>query len=156
MDMMQHLLRLFSYDDWANREALVSLKMSGTPPTRSLRFMAHIVGAEWLWLARLKREKKAVVVWPDLTLDQCEGQITDLARLWQDYLGGLTLPKLSESTAYINTQGESWTNTVGDVLMHVVMHSAYHRGQIATDLRASGHTSAYTDFIHCIRQGYVQ
>jgi len=36
------------------------------------------------------------------------------------------------------------------------MHSAYHRGQIATAMRAAGYAPAYTDFIHCIRQGFVQ
>jgi len=39
--------------------------------------------------------------------------------------------------------------------MHVIMHSAYHRGQIATDMRAAGLTPAYTDFIHSIRRGFV-
>jgi len=38
----------------------------------------------------------------------------------------------------------------------VVMHSAYHRGQIASSLRAAGLAPAYTDFIHGIRQGFVE
>lgn len=156
MEMVRHLHRLFAYDDWANREALASLKMAGTPPPRSLSFMGHIIAAEWLWLGRLKGDKKAVLVWPELPLDQCEAQIADLRRLWQDYLKGLTPAKLSQRIAYMNTKGESWANTVEDILVHVVMHSAYHRGQIATDLRASGHIPPYTDFIHCIRQGFVE
>jgi uncharacterized damage-inducible protein DinB len=40
---------------------------------------------------------------------------------------------------------------VDDILMHVVMHSAYHRGQIALEVRCAGQTPAYTDFIHAIR-----
>ena len=153
--MLQHLRRLFAYDDWANREALASLRITRMPPPRSLAFMGHIVGAERLWLGRLKLEKKAAVVWPNLTLDECEAQIAELSRLWQDYLNRVTPPKLAESIAYINTKGESWTNTVQDILTHVVVHSAYHRGQIASDLRAAGHTPAYTDFIHSIRQGFA-
>ena len=58
--------------------------------------------------------------------------------------------------SYKNTKGESWTNSVEDILMHVVMHSAYHRGQIAADMRAAGHSPAYTDFIHGIRQRLVE
>ena len=42
------------------------------------------------------------------------------------------------------------------MLTHVVMHSAYHRGQIASHMRESGLTPAYTDFIHGIRQGLVK
>jgi uncharacterized damage-inducible protein DinB len=56
---------------------------------------------------------------------------------------------------YTNSKGEVWTSGVEDILTHVTIHSAYHRGQIASDLRAEGHTPAYTDFIHAVRQGFV-
>ena len=42
-----------------------------------------------------------------------------------------------------------------DVLLHVVMHSVYHRGQAAADVRANGGTPAYTDFIHAVRTGRI-
>jgi len=45
---------------------------------------------------------------------------------------------------------------VGDILTHVLLHSAYHRGQIAVDLRAAGLTPAYTDYIHAVRQGKIR
>lgn len=156
MDMKRYLDRMFAYDDWANRVTLASLKMAAPPPPRSLKLMAHIVATERLWMSRLKQDEKTVVVWPELTLDDSEAQIKDLSQLWQVYLDGLTFEGLSQSVAYVNSKGESWTNRVEDMLMHVVMHSAYHRGQIASDLRASGHEPAYTDFIHCVRQGFVE
>ncbi|MFQ5778822.1 MAG: DinB family protein [Terriglobia bacterium] len=148
--------RLLAYDGWANREALAALRMTGRPPPRSVRLMGHIIGAQWLWLSRLKQDGKAVRVWPELTPDECEVQLGDLRRHWQSTLSGLTPTKLAQIVAYTNTKGEPWENTVQDILMHVLMHSAYHRGQIATDVRASGHTPAYTDFIHCIRRRYVE
>jgi uncharacterized damage-inducible protein DinB len=36
------------------------------------------------------------------------------------------------------------------------LHSAYHRGQIAFQMRQTGHAPAYTDFIHGVRQGHVK
>jgi uncharacterized damage-inducible protein DinB len=156
MERIEDLQRLFAYDDWANREALASLKATGGPPPQTLRLMAHIVAAEWLWLSRLQQDKKAVVVWPDLALDQCGAQLADLRQFWLHYFGGLTRSMLAQRIAYVNSKGESWTNSVEDILLHVVMHSAYHRGQIATALRAAGHTPAYTDFIHSVRQGFVE
>jgi len=50
--MTQLLDRLLRYDVWANRETLQSLRQ-GAPPARSLRWMAHIIGAEFLWLDRI-------------------------------------------------------------------------------------------------------
>jgi uncharacterized damage-inducible protein DinB len=47
-------------------------------------------------------------------------------------------------------------SAVQDVLTHVVLHSAYHRGQIASLMRAGGAVPAYTDFIHAVRQGFVE
>lgn len=63
---------------------------------------------------------------------------------------------MPRSLTYKNTKGESWTNQTEDILMHVIVHSAYHRGQIAADVRAAGFTPAYTDFIHAVRQGLVE
>ena len=155
-DLLPRFRRLFTYDEWANREALASLRRAGAPPPRALKWLGHVLGAERLWLGRLQQDPKAVAVWPELTLDQCAGEIADLARLWQDYLNARTPEQLSRPIPYVNTKGESYTNTVEDILMHVVIHSAYHRGQIAADVRASGHTPAYTDFIHGVRQGLVE
>jgi len=42
------------------------------------------------------------------------------------------------------------------VLTHVVLHSAYHRGQIATQMRAGGEAPAHTDFIHAVRRGLIE
>ena len=58
--------------------------------------------------------------------------------------------------SYRNSQGETWSSRKDDILMHVVMHSAYHRGQIAADMRIAGLVPAYTDFIHSVRQGFVE
>jgi uncharacterized damage-inducible protein DinB len=156
MEIVRHLLRLFAYDEWANAESLASLKAAGAPPARALRFMGHIIGAEWLWLGRINEDRASMPVWPDLTLEECEAQLPDLARHWRDFLDALTPAELSRRVEYINTKGERWANTTEDILTHVVIHSAYHRGQIATELRAAGSTPAYTDFIHCVRQGLIE
>jgi uncharacterized damage-inducible protein DinB len=42
------------------------------------------------------------------------------------------------------------------MLVHTVLHSAYHRGQVAAEVRAAGGEPAYTDFIHAVRQGLVE
>jgi uncharacterized damage-inducible protein DinB len=156
MDMIDHFSRLFAYDQWANGETVASLVASTSPPSKSLRLLAHIVAAERLWLSRLQADGKAVVVWPDLNLHECTAQLAELGRIWEEELRGLTPARLAQPIAYTNTKGEQWTNTAGEILTHVVLHSAYHRGQIASDIRAAGLTPAGTDFIHGVRQGLVE
>ena len=61
----------------------------------------------------------------------------------------------SSQITYKNSKGEAWTSAVEDILVHVTTHSAYHRGQIAADLRAAGIQPPYTDYIHAVRQGLI-
>lgn len=154
MDMLEHLRRLFTYHDWANREVLATLKKSGDRPARSRKLLAHIVSAERLWLERLEQKPQTLPVWPDLKLEQCENEIADLGPRWRGRLSRGA--DLAREVAYKNSKGESWTSREDDILLHVITHSAYHRGQIASDLRAAGFTPAYTDFIHAVRQGCVE
>jgi uncharacterized damage-inducible protein DinB len=155
MDGVQQLDRLFAYDEWANRETLANLEKATSPSPRALKLLNHVVAAELLWLARLENSKPPLPVWPELSLAKCAQQVKALPRKWQDYFADLAPADLSESIAYVNTKGESFKSSIGDVLMHVVLHSAYHRGQIAADVRASGRDPAYTDFIHCVRNGLI-
>lgn len=141
------------YDGWANREVLKAIRAAGVEDKRSLQLMAHILGAERVWLERLKQVPQSVPVWPESDLGQCEAEAAQLERKWMEYLKAVA--DLSRTMSYKNTKGELWTSTIADVLTHVVMHSAYHRGQIASHMREQGHTPAYTDFIHAVRQGLI-
>ena len=152
---MEHLRRLLRYDGWANRETLASLQQD-PPPPKSLRWMAHIIGAEYLWMARLQREVPVLPVWPDLDLEACSAALDQLSSQWLDFLDEDLSERLTESVAYTNSKGESWTTTVEEILIHVTIHSAYHRGQIAADVRSAGSSPAYTDYIHAVRQGLVK
>jgi uncharacterized damage-inducible protein DinB len=156
MEPLEYLLRQFAYDAWANREVLAGLKTSTRHPARPLQLLAHVLSAERLWLERIRRQPQSMAVWPEFTLDQCAAQVDELARLWREHLGTLSPAGLAMQVTYKNSKGEAWTNTVEDILTHVLLHSAYHRGQIATHVRAVGEQPAYTDFIHAVRQGLIE
>ena len=94
-------------------------------------------------------------VWPTLPPAECEAQLRDLSQAWQAYLAGLCPESLDQQIHYTNSKGENWSNTVVDVLTHVVLHSSYHRGQIASFLGRAGQAAAYSDYIECIRRGYL-
>jgi len=134
----------------------MSIRNCAQPSERFLGRMAHILSAERLWLERLLQEKQTLPVWPQSSMEQCEHEVEDVARRWSEHLAGMKAEHLEQPVSYRNSKGEPWSSKVGDILIHVVMHSAYHRGQIASDMRAAGCTPAYTDFIHCVRQGLIE
>ena len=156
MELLESLRRQFAYDAWANREVLAAVRASNLSASRSRQLLAHILSAEQLWFQRLRQQPQTLPVWPDLSLEQCEAQISELTSLWHEYLAHLCSASLAQSVAYKNSKGEPWTSTVQDVLTHVVLHSAYHRGQIASHMRANGEQPAYTDFIHAARHGLIE
>ena len=157
MDLLEHLRRQFDYDAWANADVLSAMTAdeSGASPTRPLQILAHILSAERLWFERLRQQPQSLAVWPEFTPDECKAKMCEIAKLWREYFAQLSPPGLSRKIAYKNSKGEPWASTVQDVLTHVVVHSAYHRGQIATLMRAAGSPPAYTDFIHAVRQGLI-
>lgn len=155
MEFLEYLRKLYVYDHWANQEVARALQSAQQPPARSVRLMAHVVGTEWTWRSRILTESKKMAVWPQLTVEQILQEVAELKTAWAGYLGSLTRARLAEPAAYTNSKGEHFSSQLGDILMHVVMHSAYHRGQIAADMRASGLEPVYTDFIHAVRQAMV-
>jgi uncharacterized damage-inducible protein DinB len=143
-------VRLFRYDDWANREELRTLRESSN--ARAVRLLAHIIGSQWLWYARLRGEPPREAVWPDISLDGCEQSLDLIGSFWMEFASDADM---NATIAYTNSKGEPWTSRIEDVLMHVILHGAYHRGQIATLLRAGGEEPAYTDYIHCTRNEFI-
>jgi uncharacterized damage-inducible protein DinB len=156
-DLLRHLERLFAADDWANREVLVQMKGSAVPPSaRALKLLNHVVAAELVWLARLEKEAAPFAVWPDFTLHECEEQLRSLPRKWRDWFADLAPSDLAESIDYVNSKGQKFSSRIDDVLTHVILHSSYHRGQIAADVRTNGGEPVLTDFIHCARSGLLE
>lgn len=156
MEFFDYLRRLFAYDHWANGEVLGGLRAVESPPLRSGKLIAHIVGTEYVWLARIRQQPSPLAVWPELNLADCAMHVDRLASLWDEYLDGTSGEGISHTVSYRNSKGELWSSSIQDILMHVMMHSSYHRGQIAADMRDAGHTPAYTDFIHAVRQERVK
>jgi len=155
MDVTQHYRQLLHYDEWANQEVIEALRKAGNAPARSVKLLAHIIAAEQLWLARITGNEQPFPVWPEFTLDRCAREADAIAGLWRQYFEQLP-GVLEQDVTYRNSKGEIWTNRVRDILIHVFVHSAYHRGQIAANMREAGCTPAYTDFIHSVRQGLVE
>jgi len=155
MELFPYLRKLFTYDTWANREVVRALADAGKAPQRSVKLMGHVVSAEWLWLFRIIHEPQKYGVWEDMTLEDLKNSTDELAQVWVNFFEELKADSLNKNVSYKNSKGEQWSNNLQDILMHVVMHSAYHRGQVAADMRAHGLTPVYTDFIHGVRQNLV-
>ena len=153
--------RMFTYDAWANREVVAAIKITPAEsvPADTIGRVAHILAAQKLWLERILKQPQSTPVWPDTTIEDCARLTEEMSSAWGNFLERLenhfAPGSLSDTVEYRNSKGEPWSSRVEDILMHVLFHSAYHRGQVALQIRATGVTPAYTDFIHAVRQGLI-
>ncbi|HKV75993.1 MAG TPA: DinB family protein [Gemmatimonadales bacterium] len=155
MSQLAEFRRLFRYEAWANAESLTSAVHMSVPPVQVIKWLGHLAGTSAEWRARLTGTASRLAVWPGLSLRDCAVEFRREQTEWENYLSGLKESALADTIDYRNTKGELWSSTVSDVLTHVLLHGSYHRGQIASAVRAAGGSPAYTDFIHASRQRLI-
>ena len=148
MDALQHLRRLFEYNAWANRRAFESLATFGGE-SKGARAFVHLLVAEREWLLRLEenRDTTGFDFWPEATREACAELLDENQNSYAALLGRLSAEDLARTATYRNSKGVAYTTSYLDILTHVAFHSAYHRGQVASAVRESGGTPAYTDFV---------
>ncbi len=149
----QFFRRLFAYDYWGNREALASLSTVNGSAEQPRKYFEHVIGAQRVWLSRFETpDSPSVEAWPKLSPEECRTAIEELHKSWTGLLGELGPEKLAQNLVYRNTKGVEFKTPIEDVLMHLVMHSAYHRGQVAAAVRQAGGKPAATDYVVYVRQ----
>ncbi len=117
--------------------------------------LVHMLWAEWIWLQRWRGESPKRVFaqdqFPDV--DAIESRWRDVEREQQDFITALTDDHLHIRLSYENLQGEHWEYSLAHMMLHVVNHSSYHRGQVVTLLRQLGQTPPATDFLVFLDEG---
>ncbi|MDQ6634855.1 MAG: DinB family protein [Gemmatimonadota bacterium] len=148
------LPRLFDHLAWADakaRDALRAMPASTAEAKRATELYAHVAAAEHVWLARLMGRPQEYPVWPELDLDAGAELAARTASELRQFVASLCPEDLAREVDYANSAGRRFRDRVEDILMHVAMHGAYHRGQIALLTRQGGGEPASTDYIAFVR-----
>jgi uncharacterized damage-inducible protein DinB len=114
--------------------------------------LAHLVGAELVWHARVSDgvSMQGVPGAADLQdLAAIEAAWTGCRQTWQSILRDGDLEREVE---YSNTKGERFCDAVWFILTHLVDHGAAYRGTLITALRLLGRTPPTTGLIFYVRQ----
>jgi uncharacterized damage-inducible protein DinB len=150
--------RLIEYTEWANRRVVrVAATLSVADFKRDLGSshggvrgtLAHMLGAEWVWLERWKG------ISPDKLID--EGEFPDIIALrtrWKaieqhrrSWFQNLDEAAVSTVIKYRSLKGKPFKAPLWQLLQHVANHSTYHRGQVVTLLRQLGAKVVGTDMV---------
>lgn len=148
--MLATVRQLWAHIAWADETLLRALE-AGPPSPEILREYAHILGADEIWLARLEQRASRTPVWPSLPLDEIKTLAQTLHQDYRSFLSTLNQQRLEQVIAYTNTAGNSFENSIRDILIHVALHAQYHRGKVNLLLRQAGMAPASTDYIAFLR-----
>jgi uncharacterized damage-inducible protein DinB len=111
--------------------------------------LVHIFQADSVWLDRLHGVSTASLSTYDPAADFAGFSRQWLAVLdrWVSWAEGLGASEWDRTVEYRNTRGEPDSQQVWRIVLHVVNHASYHRGQITTMLRQLGYKPAASDLI---------
>ncbi len=149
---------MFAHNYWARDrqlEACAALSeeqflrpVGGSFP--SLReVLAHLVACEWLWLERWRGTSPAALLPLDEfpTLAAVAERWSVVERELRAYLATLDEERLACPLAIVSTRGERWNYPLWQMVMHLLNHQSYHRGQVTAMLRMLGAKPPRVDFL---------
>lgn len=136
---------LFTYNRHCNQQlADVFIKQPNTTSEKAISLFSHILNAHHIWNNRIDPQQPSFGVWE-------VHDTKDFKQMDQSNYGRslriLDTFDLNATISYTNSKGQSFQNSIKDVLFHIVNHSTYHRGQIATDFKNTGLQPLVTDYI---------
>jgi len=159
----QEMRALYDYNAWANHRSLDAassltaerfVQPMGSSFDSVRDTLAHVFGAEWIWLERFQGRSPASL--PDTI------QFKDVASLqerWNEhetrllsFVRGRTQTDLDRVIEYKTLKFGVYSNALWESMQHLVNHGTYHRGQVTTLLRQLGAQPIATDLMHFHRE----
>ncbi|MEK6476695.1 DinB family protein [Catalinimonas sp. 4WD22] len=139
-----YIKELFAYNHYANQLFIRSFE-DGFDVEKGIKLFSHIINAHHIWLARIREEKPVFGVW-EIHISNSFTKVDE-----QNYSQSLQLLEkesdLDTIISYSNSKGKAHRNSVREILLHIVNHSTYHRGQLASLIRESGMEPPVSDYI---------
>lgn len=154
-DLQTHL----QFTGWASQRLLdAAATLSAEELTRDLKTahgpvlstLAHIYQADRIWLSRVQGEPRMTLTDPgeEHTLDVLRRDWPVLLERWVSALQDQDADRM---VTFRNLKGVWFEHRLWQVVLHVVNHATYHRGQVAAMFRQLGKVPPGTDLINYYR-----
>ena len=147
--MLQHLEALVQYNTWANQKLVAVIVEAGEENSEIVqkssfptirKTLLHIFDAQEIWMNRLNGISP--LEWPDLSVDHTTEQIgkrlLESSKGFESFIANLTESDTAKIINYQNIKGVAFSNSIFEIVTHIMNHGTYHRGQLVTMLRGAG------------------
>ena len=152
------LQSLFAYKAWANSELFELL--ATLPPSHAeqlhscVRTLNHIYVVDRIFRSHLSEEPcpfDATNTQDTPSLSQLHTDVEATDAWYLSYVAKLSEPALSEVLAFKFTDGDAGQMSREEILLHIVTHGGYHRGNVGQVLKSisiAPPRDLYTKFLH--------
>lgn len=144
--MKEYYLKLLDFEIWANENVKNAILEHASDDQRLSDLYSHIILAQEIWVNRILARGKTTHPWE--TIDMQSDRDKEAIILWMSVIDER---ELDEVISYANTKGTAYESTIADILTHLQMHSAYHRGQIIARLKEFTKDVPWVDYIAMLR-----
>ncbi|KQU67859.1 MULTISPECIES: DinB family protein [unclassified Rhizobacter] len=149
---------LFGYKAWANAELFALLRTLPAEQADALhlcvRTLNHIYVVDRIFRAHLGGEARtfdATNTKETPSLVQLQADVAATDAWYVDYASGLSEAALSETLVFTFTDGDAGRMSREEMLLHVVTHGGYHRGnvgQVLKSISVAPPRDLYTKYLH--------
>lgn len=151
--------RMFDYNYWAHRLVWdCVLELSEEQYRRPCDYsvgsvheqVVHTIGAEWLWVQRVRGESPDPFLQPDdfPTRDDVRAKWDKVEVAWRAFIGNLTDGQLARNFVYTSIHGNTRREQpLWEGLAQVVNHGTDHRAQTLALIHQVGGRTLEQDFI---------
>jgi uncharacterized damage-inducible protein DinB len=158
--MTDDFVSLFAYNRWADRRVLDACRkltpeqyaaepFPGWSSVRSTIYHIAIVTDGWLRGLAGDPDQSVPTEQELPTIDDAERLLERAYRRFDELLPALTPERLA-TPVLLQRRGRKATLPPWAVLRHIVNHSTYHRGQVASKLKRFGIEQPATDFVYFV------
>ncbi len=155
------LNELFAHNYWArDRQLQACAALSSEQFVRPLGnsfpsvrdTLVHLLAVEWLWLGRWRGRSPRLLLSPDAfpTLAAVRERWGEVELEMKQYLATLAEETLEQEITCTSTRGNTWTYALWRMIVHLLEHETYHRGQVTTLLRQLGFEPPKVDFLDAL------
>jgi uncharacterized damage-inducible protein DinB len=159
------LKELFAHNYWARDRQLQAcdaltneqfLRPLGNSFPSVRDTLVHLLAVEWLWLERWRGRSPRVLLPPEdfPTLAAVRERWYAVEQEMKEYLVALPEEVLEQPTTCMGTRGNTWTYALWRMMVHLLEHQTYHRGQVTALLRQLGVEPPKVDFLDAQDAGF--
>jgi uncharacterized damage-inducible protein DinB len=155
--------KLYDYTEWANDLVLTAAeKLSNDQLVKDVQIshksilgtLAHMAGAEWIWLERwLGNSVTGPDAWSKWTPEN-NHTVQEVRTKWapivesrRAYIARLKDEDLPRELGFKRINGDAYSMPLQVQMQHVVNHATLHRGQVVGMIRQLGITPPATDLL---------